>query len=226
MSDSSFIDGSIATLAEQNCWAHIGVWGDGTCVELKRVAHCRNCEVYSAGGQRLFDRPVPRDYIESWSALLAQDKGIGEAITVPHLVFRIGQVWLAFAATSLREITEPRVIRRVPHRPLETLLGLVNVRGELYPCVSLHTLFGEGASATLPRTARFFVARGPSGDWVFPVDQVDGMHEVIEKQIEPLPATLLNVGAVYTRGLFRQGDKTVAIIDDSLLFPALERRLA
>jgi chemotaxis-related protein WspD len=141
-------------------------------------------------------------------------------------VFRIGQVWLAFTASSLREITEPRVIRRVPHRPPETLLGLVNVRGELYPCVSLHTLFGEEAPATPPRTARYFVARGPSGDWVFPVDQVDGMHEVAEKRIEPLPATLLNVGAVYTRGLFRHDDKTVAIIDDGLLFPALERRLA
>jgi chemotaxis-related protein WspD len=87
-------------------------------------------------------------------------------------------------------------------------------------------LFGEESAATPPRTARFFVARGPSGDWVFPVDQVDGMHDVTQKQIEPLPATLLNVGAVYTRGLFRQSDKTVAIIDDSLLFPALERRLA
>jgi chemotaxis-related protein WspD len=209
----------------ENCWVRIGVWGDRSCVELARVSHCRNCEVYAAGGRRLFDRAVPAEYLESWTVLLEQDRGAGEAKSVPHLVFRIGQVWLAFAATSLREITDPRVIRRVPHRPPETLLGLVNVRGELYPCVSLHALFDEQAIVPRPRTARFFVARWPSGDWVFPVDEVMGMHEVTEDKVETLPMTLKNVGAVYTRGLFRQADKTVAIIDDSLLFPALERRL-
>jgi len=219
-------DSSIVVLNERNCWTRIGVWGDGTCPELPRVSHCRNCEVYAAGGQRLFDRPVPEGYIESWAALLKEDNEIGAEATIPHLVFRVGQVWLAFTAMSLREVTEPRVIRRVPHRPAETLLGLVNVRGELYPCVSLHTLFGEDAAVDAPRTARFFVARSTSGDWVFPVDQVDGMHDVTEEQIEPLPSTLMNVGAVFTRGLFRVRDRNIAVIDDSLLFPALERRLA
>jgi chemotaxis-related protein WspD len=219
-------DGSFITLAEQHCWSHIGVWGDSTCAELPRVSHCRNCEVYSAGGRRLFDRPVPGGYIESWTALLLEDKGTGEVKTVSHLVFRVGQVWLAFTATSLREITDSRIIRRVPHRPLEMLLGLVNVRGELHPCVSLHMLFGEETPKPAPRTARFFVARSASGDWVFPVDQVDGMSDVSEQQIEALPTTLLNAGAAYARGLFRQGDKTVAVIDDDVLFPALERRLA
>ncbi len=56
----------------------------------------------------------------------------------------------------------------------------------------------------------------------FPVDQVDGMHDVAEQHIEPLPATLTNVGVVYTQGLFRSGDKTVAIIDENLLFGALD----
>jgi len=219
-------DGSIIMLAEQNCWARIGVWGDGTCAELSRVTHCRNCEVYTAAGGRLLDRPVPEDYVESWNDLLEQERVSKVAEASPHLVFRIGDVWLSVAATSLREITEPRVIRRVPHRPLETLLGLVNVRGELYPCVSLHALFGEQAITPTPRTARFFVARWNSRDWVFPVDQVDGMHDVAEQEVEPLPATLKSVGAVYTRGLFRLSGKSVAIIDDTLLFPALERRLA
>jgi chemotaxis-related protein WspD len=219
-------DISLPIMAEQSCWSRIGVWGNSTCPELPRVHHCRNCEVYAAGGRRLFDRPVPQEYIESWSAFLEEDKGIAEIATSPHLVFQIGQLWLAFAATSLREITEPKVVRRVPHRPLESLLGLVNVRGELYPCVSLHALFGEEAPASLPRTARFFVARWTSGDWVFPVDRVDGMREVSEPQIEQLPATLQIVGAVYTRGLFHQGGKTVAVIDEQVLFPALERRIA
>jgi chemotaxis-related protein WspD len=182
--------------------------------------------VYAAGGRRLFDRPVPPGYLESWTAIVAEEKKTAETTTNPHLIFRVGQVWLAFSATTMREITEPRVIRRVPHRPGEMLLGLVNVRGELYPCVSLHLLFGEDVPAKPPRSARFFVASTTSGEWVFPVDQIEGMHDVSEGQIEPLPATLLNVGAVYVRGLFRVAEHTVAIVDNNVLFPALERRLA
>jgi chemotaxis signal transduction protein len=108
----------------------------------------------------------------------------------------------------------------------EVLLGLVNVRGELHPCVSLHTLFGEEMAAHRSRTARFLVARWAGEDWVFPVDQVDGMHDVAVKDIEPLPVTLTNVAVVYTQGLFHSRRKTVAIIDESLLFGAVAEKIA
>ena len=218
-------NGAILTLVQQNCWTRIGVWGDGSCPELSRVSHCRNCNVYAASGRRLLDRPAPADYIDSWTSTLAEEKSVDKEVTIPHLVFRVGRVWLAFPATSLREITEPGVVRSVPHRPREVLLGLVNVRGEIHLCVSLHKLFGEETAAHPPRTARFLVARRAGEDWVFPVDQIDGMHDVAEKEIEPLPVTLTNVDVVYTQGLFHYGERTVAIVDESLLFGALLRRI-
>ena len=221
MSESAF-----TTPIADNCWTQIGVWGNGSCAELPRVAHCRNCEVYAASGRRLLDRPAPADYVESWTSILAEEKVAVEAATAPYLVFRVGQAWLGFSATSLREITEPSVVRSVPHRPREVLLGLVNVRGELHPCVSLHTLFGEEMAAHRSRTARFLVARWAGEDWVFPVDQVDGMHDVAVKDIEPLPVTLTNVAVVYTQGLFHHDEKTVAIIDENLLFGAVAEKIA
>jgi len=210
---------------DQRCWIRIGVWGDNTCSELPRVGHCRNCEIYSAGGRQLLDRPAPEGYIESWTALLAQDRTKDDPTVVSYLVFRVGQAWLAFRAVSLQEITQPSVVRSVPHRPREVLLGLVNVRGELHPCVSLHALFGEETADPLPRTARFLVARQETLDWVFPVDQVDGMHEVSVAAIETLPATLEQAEVAYSHGLFRSGDKTVAVIDEELLFGSLMRRI-
>jgi chemotaxis-related protein WspD len=219
-------EGFIFTSGQQNCWTRIGVWGDGTCPELPRVSHCRNCDVYTTSGRRLLDRPAPADYIESWTSLLAEEKSAAQVATVPHLVFRVGQAWLAFPATSLREITEPGVVRSVPHKPREVLLGLVNVRGELHLCVSLHEVFGEEAPAHPPRTARFLVARRAGEDWVFPVDQIEGMHAVAEEQMEPLPITLTNVEVAYTKGLFHSGEKTVALIDEDLLFGFLLRRIA
>ena len=46
-------------------------------------------------------------------------------------------------------------------------MGLVNVRGELYPCMSLHRLFGEEAEAQTGSTPRFLVARWQGENWVF-----------------------------------------------------------
>lgn len=211
---------------QENCWAQIGVWGNGTCAELPRVSHCRNCNVYAASGRRLLDRFAPAEYIESWTKFLAEETVTAESATTAHLVFRVGQAWFAFPATTLREITEPRPVRSVPHRPREILLGLVNVRGELYPCVSLHKLFGEEPISPPPRTARFLVARRAGEDWVLPVDQVDGMHDVAQSDIDPIPATLTNVAVVYTQGLFRYNDKTVALVDENLLFGAVVQGIA
>lgn len=219
-------DLTILAPPDQSCWTRIGVWGNRTCPELPRVVHCRNCEVYGAGGRRLLDRQAPTGYIESCTAALAEDEVVSKAVTVPHLVFRVGQAWFAFLATSLREITEPSVVRSVPHRARDILRGLVNVRGELYPCVSLHNLFDEEMPKGHLRTARFLVARWAGDDWVFPVDEVDGVKDLSEEEIEPLPVTVTNLPVVYTQGLFHVGDKTVAIIAEELFFGSLLRRIS
>ncbi len=142
------------------CWGSIGVWGDNSCVELPRVGHCRNCEVYAAGGHELLERPAPADYLDWWTDLLAgKKKDAGPSVTTPYLVFRVGQSWLALRAVVLREIMQPGVIRSLPHRRSDVLLGLTVVRGEIYPCVSLHALIGDGALDSVAPAARFLVAR-------------------------------------------------------------------
>jgi len=219
-------DAPIRILPEENCWKQIGVWGDRSCPELARVFDCRNCEVYSSRGRRLLDRPAPKDYIESWTTLLAEEEVVTQTVTSPYLVFRVGQAWFAFLATSLQEVTAPSAVRSVPHRPREVLLGLVNVRGELHPCVSLHTMFGEEITAHRTPAARFLVARWAAEDWVFPADQVDGIYDVAAHSIELPPATLSNAAVLYTQGLFHSGGKTVAIINETLLFGELPRRIA
>jgi chemotaxis-related protein WspD len=211
---------------EERCWVRIGVWGDASCPELPRVGHCHNCEVYSAAGRQLLVRPAPDGYIDWWTGLLAEDRVVEDTTRIPFLVFRVGATWLALRATSLQEITNPSTVRSVPHRPREILLGLANIRGELQPCISLHALFGEETPEPMPPTARFLVARTEGLDWVFPVDQIEGMHDVGAAGIEKLPATLQQIEVAYSSGLFHAGGKTVAIIDEDLLFSSLTRRIA
>lgn len=218
--------GASGTGLELRCWAEIGVWGDRSCPELSRVGHCRNCEVYSAGGNELLARPAPADYLDSWTELLASKKDVTAAATTPYLIFRVGKSWLGLRAVVLREIRHPGVIRTLPHRRSEILLGVTAVRGEIYPCAALHALIGEAALDAAVLTARFLVALHQGGDWVLPVDEVSGIYDVLETAVEQLPATLAHTGSVYTMGITQCGDRPVGLVDEGLLFSALERRIA
>jgi chemotaxis-related protein WspD len=215
------------TGATLRCWGEIGVWGNNTCMELPRVGHCRNCEVYTAGGHELLERPAPPDYLDWWTELLAtKNRDTKPEATTPYLVFRVGQSWLALRAVVLREIMQPAVIRTVPHRRSNVLLGLTVVRGEIYPCVSLHSLIGDASLDGTASTVRFLVARHQGGDWVLPVDEVSGIHDVPEAAVEALPATLAHSGGVYTKGIAQCGDLPVGLMDEDMLFSSLERKIA
>ena len=54
-----------------DCWQQIGVWGNGSCGELKTHLHCRNCPTYAAAAMRLLDARPPADYRREWTEHLS-----------------------------------------------------------------------------------------------------------------------------------------------------------
>lgn len=207
------------------CWAKIGVEGDRSCPELVQFVHCRNCPTYSAGTRELLSRQPPPDYLEMWSRLLGGRKDGGSEAGQPHVIFRVGQSWLALRATVLREVTAPAVVRLLPHRRSELLLGLSAIRGEIHLCASLHLLLGEAATSFTVPTVRFLVAEHEGRSWVLPVDEMSGVEEFPEERVEPLPATLARTGGVYTRGIVKTSQGSTGVLDEGLLFSALERNI-
>lgn len=121
----------------QSCWQAAGVWGDGQCPELRQFVHCRNCPVYSAAAAKLLDRAIPEGYREEWAGHFSEKKEALRLGLRSYLFFRVASEWLALPTSVLQEVAEPRLVRSVPHRRLPVLLGLVNVRGQLLPCISL-----------------------------------------------------------------------------------------
>ena len=210
----------------QNCWNRIGVWGDVSCPELTRVGHCRNCEVYSAGGRQLLERAAPDDYLDQWTTLIGEAKASETKASVPYLAFRVGRSWFAVRAQALRELTPPGVVRTVPHQRSDVLLGLTSVRGEIVLCFSLHVLLGEPRPETAAPSARFLVLRYQAADWVFPVDDVSGVYEIAVESIEPLPATMTMAGGIYTTGIAKCGEHPAGLIDEELLVRAIGRKIA
>jgi chemotaxis-related protein WspD len=212
------------------CWHSIGVWGDGSCPELSQAIHCRNCPVFATAGRSLLERQQPSDYVEQWTKALAQPKETLQTDTQAVVVFRLGEEWLAFRAAIFHEITTSRSIHALPHLTNDVLLGLVNVRGELLPCFSLTRLLGvantNGAEHAMSRRiyARFAVTEHDGNRWVFPVDEVFGIHELLKSSMQNTPVTVARARTSFAAGMFVCQQRPVELLDDELVFYHLKKK--
>jgi chemotaxis-related protein WspD len=223
--------GTSQTLDEIDpCWHKIGVYGQGSCPELEKFVHCRNCPVYSQAGLQLLNRPLPEDYRRQWTAHFARKENHAPPTRISAVVFRIGSEWLALPTQAFQEVAERRVIHSLPHRRDGIVLGLANVRGELLICVSLGRLLG--GEKALPRPAsstvydRLLVIGWENQRLVFPVDEVHGIQRFQSHEMKELPATVAKATPCFTSGVFFFEGRSVGFLDAAPLFEVLNRSLA
>lgn len=236
MSDQSRDDGVKPPLPE--CWRVVGVTGDRSCPELERFVHCRNCPVLGEAARGFFDRPAPEGYLDAWRAVLEEPIDAVEADAASLLVFRLDTEWLALRAETLVEVTPVRRIHSLPHRRGTPLAGLVNIRGELRLCLSLHAILGlAGGPQTelatgveIDAVPRLLVIERPGGRaqdrWVLGVDDVAGVQRVPASALRPVPATVGQAAARCSTALFTWQDRDVAVLDEERLCEALRQAVA
>jgi chemotaxis-related protein WspD len=206
-----------------DCWNRIGVKGDASCPELANVVHCRNCPVFSAAGQQLFQREAPAECVDEWTDALAREEPAPACDTVAVLVFRLGAEWLALDVCSLVEVAPARVVRRVPQRTNRVLLGLVNIRGELQPCVALKELLGIEADAGTGD--RLLIAESPPWRWAFAVDAVAGVHRLRLQTMGNVPATVGSSLAHFSQGVFVWDEKRIGYLSAEKISESLRQRI-
>ena len=213
-----------------DCWRVVGVAGDRSCPELERFIHCRNCPVLADAARAFFDRAAPPGYLESWHDILAEPARAADTEATSVLVFRIDKEWLSLPTALLVEVTPTRTLHRVPHRAGGGLAGLVNIRGQLQLCVSLHAVLGlPGGPAARPAgeaggSARLLVLER-AGErpqrWVLGVDEVAGVQRVARSALRPVPCTVSQAATRFSSALFEWQDMTVALLDEDRLLEAL-----
>jgi chemotaxis-related protein WspD len=211
-----------------DCWKRVGVQGDGSCPELKQHVHCRNCPVYADAGSHLLSRPLSESYGREWAEHYALTADEREVQRVPALVFRVGAEWLALSPVLFLEVSALRPIHSLPHRRSRAILGLANVRGELQICLSLTELLGlpgETAAKAANSRARLLVGGPNAGKFVFPVDEVQGLHRFVPAEMRPVPATLAQAASSHMRGVFELGERSVGWLDERSLIATCERSL-
>jgi len=260
MSDrSSGSDSGLTSLpiAGGDCWNRIGTAGDRSCPELETHIHCRNCPVFASAARTFFDRPAPERYLAEWTHWLAGsaekvslEAGAGVALSdrdlVSVLIFRLGREWMAFPTQAVAEVTLPRPVHRIPHRSSAILIGLVNLRGQLQLCVSLHGLLGlESAQATpshfhshgsnteTEKTAetgssatpgsRLIVLRNRerSESWIFAAEEVLGVHRIARSQMRSVSSTLANPEVSFSQAILSWEGRSVSFLDEQRVFAAL-----
>lgn len=207
-----------------DCWKRIGIWGDRSCPELQEHIHCRNCPVYSDSAARLLDAPVPDSYLAANARHYAQAKTEARPGAHSVVIFRLATEWLALPTAVFREIAPTRAIHSLPHRTDRVVTGVANIRGELLVCVSLASALGIATEAAAG--SRLAVVSREGSRFVFPADEIAGLHRYDPPDLSPVPATLAHAQAVYTRGILTWQDRPVGVLDDQLLFHTLNRSLA
>jgi len=213
-----------------DCWNKIGVHGDGSCPELERHVHCRNCPVYSAAAARLLDAELPSGHLDEWTGHFSEEQKAEEAGTYSVVIFRIGAEWLALPTAVFEEVATLRAVHSLPHRRDGIVLGLANVRGSLLVCVSLGDVLGLEKAAPAKtghvRHRRLLVISREGSRLVFPVDEIHGIHRCQPSGLKEVPATVAKATATYTKSVLAWNGRSVGCLDDQLLFYTLNRSLS
>lgn len=212
-----------------DCWNTIGVEGNGTCRELVKFVHCRNCPVYSAAGLQLLNRPLDPAYRAEQTAHYAMRKRLSTPARLSVVIFRLDSECFALPTQVFQEIAEERPQHSLPHRARSIALGLVNVRGELLVCASLARLLGVAESpnhAPRQRLDRLLVATWNGQRVAFPVDEVFGIHRFQQEELREAPSTVARSTLTFTRGVLGWRERAVGLLHADSLFAALNRSLA
>lgn len=209
-------------LAVSDCWNRIGVRGDRSCGKLAVHTHCRNCDVYAISAQSVMQRPLPAGYREEWAAYFACDESEEKELDRSALVFRIHGEWLAFPAALAVTVAETARPHRLPRRSGGVLDGIVNIKGKLYPCMSLAALLsiagGRPAQEERRRAyPRLVVMALAEEHFALPVDDLYGIHRYAGADVQAVPTSVNKGLQRYLTGVLAVGDKRIGCLDAGLV---------
>lgn len=183
-----------------------------------------------------FNREPPSRYLEEWTDRLAQPDESTDHKDLSFVIFRLDQEYFAVRATALVEVTLPQPVHALPHRTNEVVLGLVNIRGQLQLCVSLHGMLGIPVTAspqaiqnhsmsagfTQLGTSRLVIFREQAELWVCPADEVFGVHRFSRSELGSVPSTFGRSGT-FSEAVVLWNGHTTGVLSEEAVFAAFRR---
>jgi len=143
------------------------------------------------------------------------------------LTFTLGREIFALDIGTVREVLELTSITKIPRTP-GFMRGVINLRGHAVPVVDMRMKLGMSKGEDTVDTCIIIVEIEFDGEITVMGALVDSVREVFEMMpdsIEPAPKMGAAVNAEYIRGMGRQDEKFIIILDINKIFSAEELAL-
>ncbi|MCC7221889.1 MAG: chemotaxis protein CheW [Candidatus Contendobacter sp.] len=142
------------------------------------------------------------------------EKELDEGLLIT--TFMLGDALFGVNAWLVQEVVKVGGLTRVHHAPT-AVAGIRNLRGRIVTVVDL-ALRLELGCVTLGPDARLLIMEWQGEPVGFLVDTVTDAITVSEERITPPPASIDPVLRRSLRGIWREGDRLIAILDPPALF--------
>jgi purine-binding chemotaxis protein CheW len=140
--------------------------------------------------------------------------------TAQYLTFFLGDETFSLEIGRVREVLDYTIITRVPRMP-DYVQGVINLRGSVVPVIDLRLKFGMPPISVSVNTCIIIVEATVNGDGVVLGLLADSVQEVIELErgsVQPAPRIGTRLDTGFIRGIGRQDDRFIIILDIDRVF--------
>lgn len=196
-------------------------------------------ELESPAARQLFDRDVSPETLSEWTALTAAPKPTRGGARKGVLLVRAGEEWLGLPTAIVDAALPLGPVHSVPYLSSPVFAGLVNVDGELLPCIRLSALLGaQQPSGSQPPPApeshsagsavqapRFIALNLTEGRFALHVDEAAGTGGYDPDAASPTPDTVSRSPSPLVACMAVVEGRLAGIVDPHALGRALLRSL-
>ena len=144
--------------------------------------------------------------------------------TNQYLAFNLDNEIFAFDISKVREVLEFDKVTKVPQTP-DMMKGVINLRGSVVPVVDMRIKFGMGETEKTVNTVIIIIEIELEEISTMIGALVDSVQEVIDldsEHIEPPPKIGTKLNTDFIRGMGKQGDQFLIILDIEKVFSSEE----
>jgi purine-binding chemotaxis protein CheW len=148
--------------------------------------------------------------------------------TSQYLNFTLGKEVFAVDIASVREVLELTAITKIPRTP-DYMCGVINLRGHAVPVMDMRLKFGMPQAENTVDTCIIIVEVDFEGESIVMGGKVDSVREVFDltaDHIEAAPRMGTSINTDYIKGIGKQDETFVIILDIAKVFSAEELALA
>ena len=140
--------------------------------------------------------------------------------TTQYLTFKLDEEIFALDVAKVREILEYTSITKVPQTP-DFMRGVINLRGSVVPVIDLRLKFGMTSTEQTVNTCIIVTEVEMEGETILLgalADSVQEVNEMEPAQIEAAPHIGTKLNTNFIKGMGKQGNHFVMILDIDKVF--------